>query len=158
MHEQISTRRLRVLKYRGSVHGTNEYPFLIGEQGISVLPITSLRLDHAAPTERVSTGVPRLDEMLGGRGVFRGSSVLVSGSPGTGKSSLGAAFAEAACRRGERGDAVRLRGIERAGRPQHGLHRSGPRAVAEKRPAADSRTSRPTLQGLEQHLLAFMTR
>ena len=100
--DQISTRRLRVVKYRCSAHGTNEYPFLIGERGFSVLPITSLRLDHAAPSERLSTGIARLDEMLGGRGVFRGSSVLVSGAPGTGKSSVGAKFAEAACRRGER--------------------------------------------------------
>src|SRR5678809_62323 len=80
--EQICTRRLRVVKYRGTAHGMNEYPFLIGERGISVLPITSLQLDHQASGERVLTGIPRLDEMLGGKGVYRGSSVLVSGSPG----------------------------------------------------------------------------
>ena len=96
--EQISTRRLRVVKYRGTAHGTNEYPFLIGERGFSVLPITSLQLDHQASAERVPTGIARLDEMLGGKGVFRGSSVLVSGSPGTGKSSIGAKFIDAACR------------------------------------------------------------
>ena len=90
MHEQISTRRLRVVKYRGSAHGTNEYPFLIGERGISVLPITSMRLDHQVSAKRIPTGIARLDEMLGGKGVYRGSSVLVSGSPGTGKSSIGA--------------------------------------------------------------------
>jgi circadian clock protein KaiC len=100
--EQISTRRLQVIKYRGSTHGTNEYPFLIDEQGISVLPITSLGLEHKASSERVSSGVPRLDTMLGGKGYFRGTSVLVSGTAGSGKSSLAAHFADAACRRGER--------------------------------------------------------
>lgn len=100
--EQVSTRRLRVVKYRGSLHGTNEYPFLIGEQGISVLPITSLGLRHEVSTDRVSSGIPRLDAMLGGKGYFRGSGVLVSGAAGTGKSSIAAAFADAVCRRGER--------------------------------------------------------
>ena len=101
VREQISTRRLQVIKYRGSTHGTNEYPFLIDEQGISVLPITSLGLEHKASSERVSSGVPRLDTMLGGKGYFRGTSVLVSGMAGTGKSSLAAHFVDAACRRGE---------------------------------------------------------
>ena len=100
--EETSTRRLRVLKYRGSLHGTNEYPFLIGERGISVQPITSLGLHHGVSSERVSTGVDRLDEMLGGHGPFRGSSVLVSGTAGTGKSTLAAQFCDAACSRGER--------------------------------------------------------
>lgn len=100
--EQTSSRRLRVLKYRGSKHGTNEYPFLISADGISVLPITSLTLSHIATTDRISSGVVRLDAMLGGKGYFRGSSVLVSGVAGTGKSSLAAHFADAACRRGER--------------------------------------------------------
>src|SRR4051794_4264159 len=100
--DQLSTRRLRVVKYRGTVHGTNEYPFVIDEQGISVLPVTSLGLGHAASDERVSSGVPQLDEMLGGRGYYRGSSILVSGTSGTGKTSLAAHFADAACRRGER--------------------------------------------------------
>ena len=99
---QISTRRLRVLKYRGSLHGSNEYPFLIGEKGLSVLPITSLGLEHTASTERVSTGIPRLDAMLGGQGFYRGSTILVSGTAGTGKTSMAASFAEAASRRGER--------------------------------------------------------
>ena len=99
--EQMSTRRLRIVKYRGTLHGTNEYPFLIGRNGISVLPITSLGLDHVATAERVSTGVKELDEMFGGRGFYRGSSILLSGTAGTGKSSLAAAFVEAACRRGE---------------------------------------------------------
>jgi circadian clock protein KaiC len=100
--EQTSSRRLRVVKYRGSIHGTNEYPFLIDADGISVLPVTSLGLDHKAPSERISSGVARLDAMLGGKGYYRGSSVLISGTSGTGKSSLAAHFADAACRRGER--------------------------------------------------------
>src|SRR5881394_811625 len=100
--DQVSTRRLRVVKYRGSVHGTNEYPFLIDEDGITVLPITSLGLDHEVSSERISSGVVELDQMLGGPGCFRGSSVLVSGTAGTGKSSLAAHFANAVCGRGER--------------------------------------------------------
>jgi circadian clock protein KaiC len=100
--ENLSTRRLRIVKYRGTIHGTNEYPFLIEETGISVLPITSLGLQHEASEERISTGVPGLDSMLGGAGVYRGSSVLISGTAGTGKTSLAGHFADAACRRGER--------------------------------------------------------
>jgi circadian clock protein KaiC len=100
--EQVSTRRLRIVKYRGSVHGTNEYPFLIDESGISVLPITSLGLRQEASDERISTGVPRLDAMLGGEGFYRGTSVLVTGTAGTGKTSLASSFADATCRRGER--------------------------------------------------------
>jgi len=98
----VSTRRLRVVKYRGSTHGTNEYPFLIDEQGISILPITSLGLNHSVSNERISTGIPRLDTMLGGKGFYRGSSILVTGTPGTGKSSMSATFADASCRAGER--------------------------------------------------------
>ena len=99
---QVSTRRLRIVKYRGTVHGTNEYPFLIDESGITVLPITSLELQHRASTERVSSGIARLDTMLGGKGYFRGSTVLITGSSGTGKTSMAAHFADATCRRGER--------------------------------------------------------
>jgi circadian clock protein KaiC len=102
IREEISTRRLRIVKYRGSTHGTNEYPFLIDAQGISVLPISSLGLDHDAPAERVSSGVARLDGMLGGKGFYRGSSILSSGTAGTGKTNLAACFIDAACRRGER--------------------------------------------------------
>jgi circadian clock protein KaiC len=101
-NEQFSSRRLRVVKYRGSTHGTNEYPFLIDENGISVLPVTSLGLQQIASTGRIPSGIPRLDAMLGGAGYFRGSSILISGTAGTGKSSLAAHFAAAACRRGER--------------------------------------------------------
>jgi len=100
--EQMTTRRLRIVKYRGSLHGTNEYPFLIDENGISILPITSLGLDHTAPTERISSGIPRLDMMLGGQGYYRGSSILISGTAGAGKSSVAAHFVNAAVTRGER--------------------------------------------------------
>ncbi|MCX6613665.1 MAG: circadian clock protein KaiC, partial [Acidobacteria bacterium] len=100
--ETVLTRRLRVVKYRGSTHGMNEYPFLIEEDGISVLPVTSMDLKYSSSSERVSTGVPALDSMFGGSGYFRGSSILISGTSGTGKSSLTAHFAAAACARGER--------------------------------------------------------
>ncbi|MFT3839074.1 MAG: circadian clock protein KaiC [Myxococcaceae bacterium] len=99
--DQVSTRRLRVVKYRGSAHGTNEYPFLIDETGFSVLPITAGGLDYQVSDERISTGIPRLDAMLGG-GLYRGSSALLSGTAGTGKSSLAAHFAAASCARGEK--------------------------------------------------------
>ena len=99
--EQVSTRRLRVVKYRGTAHGTNEYPFFIDHTGISVLPITSLGLNHAVTTERISTGIPDLDQRLGGKGYYRGSTILVSGTAGTGKTSLAATFALATSRRGE---------------------------------------------------------
>jgi circadian clock protein KaiC len=100
--EQTSTRRLRILKYRGSLHGTNEYPFFIGESGVSVLPITSAGLTNHVSSKRVSTGVERLDAMLGDGGFYEGSTVLVDGTAGTGKSTLAAQFCAAACRRGER--------------------------------------------------------
>ncbi len=100
--EQIATRRLRIVKYRGSLHGTNEYPFLIDPQGLLVLPITSMALDYPAPDEFISTGLPKLDAMLDGKGYFRGSTLLVSGAAGTGKTSMAAHFIDAACRRGER--------------------------------------------------------
>src|ERR1700739_1849893 len=100
--DQVSTRRLRVVKYRGTAHGTNEYPFLIDEDGFSVLPVTSLGLQHVVTEERISSGVPRLDTMVGGEGFFRGTTILVSGTAGTGKTSLAAHFVDAACRRGER--------------------------------------------------------
>ncbi len=99
---QISTRRLRVVKYRGSSHGANEYPFLIGTGGLVVFPITSLGLDYGAPKGRIPAGVPGLDGVLDGRGFMRGSSILVTGTAGTGKSSLAAGFVDAACARGER--------------------------------------------------------
>ena len=100
--DQISTRRLRIVKYRGSSHGTNEYPFLIDRSGIAVLPVTSLQLMHKATSERIPTGIDWLDDMFGGEGYFRGSSVLVSGGAGTAKTTMAAYFMDAACRRGER--------------------------------------------------------
>ena len=99
---QIATRRLRVVKYRGSIHGTDEYPFLISSEGISVLPITTMSLTHTASTERIATGISRLDTMLGAKGFYRGSSILVSGQAGTGKTSIAATFVNAACRRNEK--------------------------------------------------------
>ncbi|HKO78964.1 MAG TPA: circadian clock protein KaiC, partial [Chitinophagaceae bacterium] len=99
---QISTRRLRIVKYRGSIHGTNEYPFLIDEEGITVLPITSLTLDKNVSSERISTGIASLDQMFGGKGFFRGSSILISGSSGTGKTSIASSFANESCRRKEK--------------------------------------------------------
>jgi circadian clock protein KaiC len=100
--DQVSTRRLRVVKYRGSLHGTNEYPFLIDEDGLSVLPVTSLRLEREVSSQRITTGIKGLDEMLGNKGFYRGSSILVSGTSGTGKTSIAAYFAKAACERKEK--------------------------------------------------------
>jgi len=150
--DQISTRRLRVVKYRGTSHGTNEYPFLIGTHGISVLPITSLALNHVASHERVSTGIPGLDRMLGRRGFYRGSSVLVSGSPGTGKSSLAASFIDASCERGERAllfayeesQSQLLRNMQSIGLDLERWVKKGLLRVE---------ATRPTLHGLEQHLV-----
>ena len=152
--DQISTRRLRVVKYRGSAHGTNEYPFVVGASGLSVVPITSLRLDHKASNERVGSGIEGLDQMLGGKGVYRGTSVLVSGAPGTGKSSLGACFANAACARGEKtllfayeeSESQLLRNMRSIGLDLSQWIRAGLLQV---------HSSRPTLQGLEQHLVSM---
>ena len=102
VHNQVSTRRLRIVKYRGTAHGTNEYPFLIGEDGFSVLPVSSLGLGHQVHEERISTGIPDLDAMLSGGGFHRGSSILLSGVAGSGKSSIAAAFCAESCTRGER--------------------------------------------------------
>ncbi|MBD2571092.1 circadian clock protein KaiC [Anabaena lutea] len=102
IYEELATRRLQIIKYRGSQHGSNEYPFLITDDGISVLPITSIGLEHQVTTERISSGIPRLDSMLGGNGFFRGSSVLVTGTAGTGKSTIACHFAAETCRQGER--------------------------------------------------------
>lgn len=149
--EQLSTRRLRIVKYRGSSHGTNEFPFLIEDTGISVLPITSAILDHDAPTERVSTGVQRLDEMLGGQGYYRGASVLVSGTAGTGKTSLGALFAAACCARGER---CLFFAFEES--PKQ-LVRNMRSIGLDLQPWIDKKllqihSARPSLHGLEMHL------
>lgn len=155
MESEIATRRLRILKYRGSIHGTNEYPFVISDHGISVLPITSLGYsERPATKERISSGIPRLDAMLGGKGYYRGSTVLVSGTAGTGKTTICAKFAEAACRRGERclyfafeepGSQIirnmRAVGIDLAAPLGKGLLKF--------------ESVRPTLHGLELHLLSM---
>jgi circadian clock protein KaiC len=152
--DQLSTRRLRIVKYRGSTHGTNEYPFLITDSGISVLPVTSLSLNHSVSNDRVPSGVPRLDTMLGGRGFYRGTSILLTGTAGTGKSSLAASFVDAACRRGEKclylafeesQDQIirnmRSIGIDLQPHVRRGLLRF--------------HASRPTFYGLEMHLLTI---
>src|ERR1700704_2710716 len=151
VHDQIATRHLRVVKYRGAQHGTNEFPFLIGEDGISVLPITSLGLNHKISTERIATGIPRLDAMLGGRGFFRGSSILLTGTPGTGKTIISSNFAQAACRRGAR---VLFFSVEESPNqivrnlPSIGL-RLEPMV---KRGLLRFHSARPSLYGLEMHL------
>jgi circadian clock protein KaiC len=153
--DQIAMRRLRIVKYRGSSHGTNEYPFLIGKAGISVMPITSLELRHEAPTERVPTGVTDLDTMLEGKGYFRGSSVLISGTAGTGKTSFAAAFAAAACRRGER--CLYLAFEESTGQIIRNLRSIGidlePWVCKD---LLQFHGVRPTMQGLEMHLLTML--
>jgi circadian clock protein KaiC len=154
VNQQISTRRLRIVKYRGALHGTNEYPFLIGRQGITVLPITSLGLKHEASNERVSTGIPELDEMMGQKGFYRASSILISGTAGSGKSSLAASFVDAACRRGERAlyfafeespsqilRNMRSIGLDLARHVKKGLLRF--------------HATRPTVYGLEMHLVTM---
>ncbi len=154
VERQIATRRMRIIKYRGSSHGTNEYPFLIDEQGFSVMPLSSLGLDHEASEKRVSSGVERLDTMLGAKGYYRGSSVLVTGTAGTGKSSLAAHFVDAACRRGERClyfafeesrnqiiRNMRSIGIDLQQWVSGGL--------------LEFRNSRPSLYGLEMHLVTM---
>jgi circadian clock protein KaiC len=150
--DQITTRRLRIIKYRGSSHGTNEYPYLIDDQGISILPITSLNLSHDVSIERISSGIERLDTMLSGEGYFRGSSILVSGTAGAGKSSLAAHLADATARRGERclyfafeeSERQIIRNMRSIGLDlQHWVDKGLLRFHA----------SRPTMQGLEMHLV-----
>ena len=152
--EQTSTRRLRILKYRGSLHGTNEYPFLIGERGVSVLPVTTRGLDHVVSAERVSTGVPRLDVMLGDEGFFRGSTVLVTGTAGTGKSTLAAQFCETTCERGER---AMYFGFEES---QAEIVRNMSSVGIDLQQWIDAghlefRCSRPSILGLEAHLFSM---
>ncbi len=153
--DQIPTRRLRVAKYRGSAHGTNEYPFLIDQSGLSILPVTSLGLDHDVSTERVSTGVDRLDAMFGGKGFFRGTSILVSGTAGTGKTTLAGHFVKAACTRGER---CLYLAFEESPRQIVRNMRSVGIGLA---PFIDKnllviRSQRPTFTGLEMHLVEIV--
>jgi len=152
--EQLSTRRLRIAKYRGSTHGTNEYPFLIEEKGISVLPITSIGLDHPVVTERISTGIPRLDTMMGGKGFFRGSSILLSGTAGTGKTSLAASFVDAVCRRGER--CIFFSFEEAAAQIIRNMRSIGIDLEPwPKKGLLKFHTHRPSVYGLETHLLTM---
>jgi circadian clock protein KaiC len=154
--EQTSTRRLRVLKYRGSLHGTDEYPFLIGEHGISVQPITSLGLQHGVSSEQVSMGVDRLDVMLGGLGPYRGSSVLVSGTAGTGKSTLAAQFCDAACGRDDR--AIYFAFEESQDQIIRNMTSVGmDLAQWVEQGLLQFRCVRPSLLGLEAHLSAMQT-
>ncbi|HEY2083533.1 MAG TPA: circadian clock protein KaiC [Verrucomicrobiae bacterium] len=149
--DQVSTRRLRIVKYRGSTHATNEYPFLIDENGFSVLPISSLGLSHDVSTERISTGVPRLDAMLGGKGFYRGSSVLISGTAGTGKSSFAAHMVDAASRRGER--SLYFAFEESPQQITRNMRSIGLNIEPwVKKGLLQFHASRPTLYGLETHL------
>jgi len=152
--DQATTRRLRVIKYRGSVHGSDEYPFLIGERGISVLPITSLGLTHEATGQRISSGIARLDTMLGGKGLYRGSSVLVSGSAGSGKSTLAAKFVEASCERGER--ALYFAFEESPAQIMRNMRSVGiDLAPQVNKGLLKFHATRPTYQGLEMHLVSI---
>ena len=148
---EVATRRLRVVKYRGTSHGTNEYPFLIDDRGIEVLPITSAGLEHPVSNERVSTGVPSLDAMLGGGGLYRGSTVLVSGTAGGGKSTLAAQIAEASAVRGER--ALYFSFEESSAQIARNMRSVGLRLDRQLK-AGNLRfdAARPTLLGLEGHL------
>jgi circadian clock protein KaiC len=154
VNEQISTRRLRIVKYRGSLHGTNEYPFLIGRTGISVLPITSLALEHTATKERVSSGIGELDEMLGKKGFYRGSTILVSGTAGAGKTSLAATFVDAACRRGER--CLFFAFEESPSQIMRNMASIGLNLAPHvKKGLLRFHASRPALYGLEMHLVTI---
>jgi circadian clock protein KaiC len=151
---QISTRRLRIIKYRGSVHGTNEYPFLIDEDGISVLPITSLKLEKEVSSKRVSSGIPALDAMLGGKGFFKGGSILVSGTAGTGKTSLAAYFANEACNRNER--CIYFAFEESPKQIIRNMNSIGVDLQKHvDKGLLQFYASRPTIYGLEMHLVAM---
>jgi circadian clock protein KaiC len=152
--DQLSTRRLRIVKYRGTSHGTDEYPFLIDREGISVVPLTSLALAHKALTDRVSTGISALDEMLESKGFFRGSSVLVSGTSGTGKSSVAANFVSAACARGE--DCLYFAFEESPSQILRNMHSVGLNLERWIRKGLlHFHAMRPTSTGLEGHLASI---
>ena len=148
---QISTRRLRIIKYRGSVHSNNEYPFLIDENGIYVLPVTSLKLDRTVSSERISTGIKSLDEMFSGEGFYRGSSILVSGTAGTGKTSIATYFVHEACKRKER--AIFFAFEESPAQIVRNMKSIGLNLEPHiKKGLLKFQSSRPALQGLEMHL------
>ena len=151
---QMSTRRLRIVKYRGSTHGTNEYPFLIDAGGISILPITSIALEHKASTERVSSGIARLDAMMGGKGYYRGSTVLISGTAGSGKTSVAAQFAHAAAARGER--CLWFAFEESSSQIMRNMRSIGiDLEPAVHRGMLAFHSERPTICGLEMHLVTI---
>ncbi len=152
VNEQISIRRIRVIKYRGSNHGTNEYPFVIAKNGLSVIPITAAGLDQPGTSKRVSTGIPSLDKMFKGGGFTKGSTILISGTAGTGKTSLAAAFALERCKRGER--CLFLSYEESSGQliqnmSSISLHLE----PVVKKGLLQIVSTRPSFFGLEQHLL-----
>ena len=152
--EQVSTRRARVVKYRGSRHETNEFPFLIGDNGIFLVPVTSMGLDYDVSMARISTGIFRLDKMLGGKGYYRGSSILVTGTPGTGKTSIASTFADAACRRGERCLFVAFEeGREQIFRNMRSIGIDLGAWVAKG--LLRVHAGRPTVAGLETHILTM---
>ena len=152
---QISTRRMRIVKYRGSIHGTNEYPFLIDEEGITVFPVTSLKLDKDVSAKRISSGIASLDEMLGGKGFFKGSSVLVSGTSGTGKTSIAAYFADATCRRKEKCLFLALEeSPKQIIRNMRSIGLDLDRHV--KKGLLEFQSFRPGLHGLEMHLASYV--
>lgn len=155
--EQTAKRRLRIVKYRGSSHGLDEYPFLITNHGVSVIPVSSVNLDSKVGKQRVSSGVSDLDQMLNGEGYFKGSTILISGKAGTGKSSLGAAFVHAAASRAERthyfafeeSESQIVRNMQSIGVDLQPMLNNGTLSIE---------AYRPTLHGLEEHLLAITTR
>lgn len=152
--DQIATRRLRIVKYRGSTHGTNEYPFLIDEHGISVLPVTSLKLDYKSPTEIISTGLPALDQAFSTGGIYRASSTLITGNAGTSKTILAAHFALSSCKRKER---TLYFSFEES--PDQLVRNMATIGINFKK-AIQSKllyihASRPSLQGLEMHLMVL---
>lgn len=152
--DQITTRRMRIVKYRGSTHGTNEYPYIIDTDGISVLPITSLTLDHDVSSDRIPTGIERLDTMLGGKGYYIGSTILASGTAGTGKTSIAAHFAHATCKRNKK---VIYFAFEESSKQIVRNMRSINVDLApwEKKNLLKFHAARPTLQGLEMHLVTM---
>lgn len=152
--DQIATRRLRIVKYRGSMHGTNEYPFLIDDQGISVIPITSLKLDYKSSTDTISTGLPELDKLFSGGGIYRGSSTLITGSAGTSKTILAAYFAMSCCLRRER--VLYFSFEESPDQLIRNMATIGINLNAQiKSKLLHIHASRPSLQGLEMHLLVL---
>ncbi len=152
VRDQIATRRVRIIKYRGSKHGTSEYPFVIDDEGLSVIPITSAGLNQPGTNKRVSTGIPSLDKLFKGKGFVKGSTILASGTAGCGKTSFGAAFAVESCKRGER--CLLLSYEESAGQLTQNMSSIGiDFAPWIKKGLLKIVALRPAFLGLEMHLL-----